>query len=126
LTRLFYILQEQGLLNNSLLTSAADVLIIPMTEDLTHSVSLAASMREQGLRVQIYGENKKLNAKLNYANKLGVPYVIFLGEDEISSGQITIKDMVAGSQVTASAGLLISGLCEKIKTLRSGAPISKG
>ncbi|MCL2045698.1 MAG: histidine--tRNA ligase [Oscillospiraceae bacterium] len=123
LTRLFYILQEQSLLNNSLLTSASDVLIIPMTDDMSPAVSLAVSMREQGLRVQIYGENKKFAAKLTYANKLGVPYVVLLGEDEIGSGQITVKDMVEGSQVTASAGLLITGLCDKIKKLRSGVPI---
>ena len=123
LTRLFYVLQEQGLLSDSLLTSAADVLIIPMTDDLSHSVSLAASMREQGLRVQIYGDNKKFNTKLSYANKLGVPYVVLLGEDEINAGHITVKDMKEGSQVTASAALLITGLCDSIKKLRSGTPI---
>ena len=123
LTRLFYILQEQSLLNDSVLTSAVDVLVIPMTEDMSHSVALAATMRESGLRVQVYGDKKKFNAKLSYANKIGAPYVVLLGEDEINSGLITLKDMAEGSQVTASSGILIAGLIEKIKLLRSAAPI---
>ena len=123
LTRLFYILQVQGLLNDSVLTSAADVIIIPMTEDLSAAVVLATSMRESGLRAQIFGENKKLKAKLSYADKLGVPFVVFLGEDEISQGAITVKDMASGTQTTASAGILITGIIEKIKLLRSGTPV---
>ena len=120
LTRLFYILQEQGLLNSTVLASSADVLIIPMTEDLSPAVVLATSMRESGLRAQIFGENKKLKAKLTYADKLGAPFVVLLGEDELSQGLITVKDMVSGGQTTASAGILITGIIEKIKALRSG------
>ena len=123
LTRLFYILQEQGLLSDSILTSAVDVLIIPMTEDMSHAVALATSMRESGLRVQIYGENRKFKAKISYADKLGTPFVVFLGEDEISQGLITVRDMVSGEQTTASASMLTTGIADKIKTLRNGAPI---
>jgi histidyl-tRNA synthetase len=125
LTRLFYILQEQGLLNDSVLTSPSDVLIIPMTGDLSHAVSLATSMREAGLRVSIYGENKKFKSKLAYADKLGIPFVVFLGEDEINNGVITVKDMVSGNQTTASAGMLTAGVFEKIKTLRIKAPVEE-
>ena len=123
LTRLFYILQEQGLLSKSFLTAPADVLIIPMTEDLSHAVSLATSMRDAGLRVQVYGEDKKFKMKISYADKLGIPFVVFLGEDEINRGMITVKDMTSGVQTTASSGILIAGMNEKIKTLRNGAPI---
>jgi len=123
LTRLFHVLQEQGLLDESILTAPADALIIPMTEDLSHAVSLATSMRDAGLRVQVYGEDKKFKTKVSYADKLGIPFVVFLGEDEIDKGMITVKDMSSGSQTTASAGILIAGMSEKIKALRSGAPI---
>ena len=123
LTRLFFILQEQGLLNASVLTAPADVLIIPMTDDLSHAVTLATSMRDTGLRVQIYGENKKFKARLAYADKLGVPFVVFLGDNEINSGMITVKDMSSGVQTTASAGILTAGVGEKVKSLRDGIPI---
>ncbi|MCL2392853.1 MAG: histidine--tRNA ligase [Oscillospiraceae bacterium] len=125
MTRLFYILQEQGLLNESVLTAPADVLIIPMTDDLSHAVLLAAAMRESGLRTQIYGENKKFKVKVSYADKLEIPYVVFLGEDEILEGKITVKDMTSGEQTTAESSLLIARISEKINALRSGAPIKE-
>jgi len=123
LTRLFSILQEQGLLNEALLSSPSDVLIIPMTDDLSHAVRLATSMRESGLRAQIYSENKKFKVKVSYADKLGIPFVVFLGEDEIEKGLITVKDMSTGEQTTASSGMLTAGICEKIKVLQKGMPI---
>jgi histidyl-tRNA synthetase len=125
LSRLFFVLQEQGLLNDTLLSAPADVLIIPMTDDLSHAVKLAASMREAGLRVQIYGENKKFKTKISYADKLGIPFVVFLGEDELRKGLITVKDMSSGEQTTASGGLLTAGISDRIKTLREGAPIAE-
>ena len=125
LTRLFSILQEQGLLNEALLSAPADVLIIPMTDDLSHAVRLATSMRESGLRVQIYSENKKFKVKVSYADKLGIPFVVFLGEDEIEKGLITVKDMSSGEQTTASSAMLTTGICEKIKALRQGKPIKE-
>ncbi|MCL2409493.1 MAG: histidine--tRNA ligase [Oscillospiraceae bacterium] len=123
LSRLFYILQEQQLLNPDVLSAPADVLIIPMTEDLSHPIILATQMREAGLRVQLYSEDKKFKSKVAYADKLGVPYVAFLGEDEIKSGQVTVKDMQSGEQTQASASLVIAGIAEKIKTRRMLPPI---
>ena len=123
LTRLFYILDEQGLLSGSILAAPSDVLIIPMTDDLSHAIALATSMRGAGLRVQIYGESKKFKTKISYADKLGVPFVVFLGEDEIRNGLITVKDMLSGEQTTASAALLTAGISEKAKSSRTGMPI---
>jgi len=125
LTRLFYVLQEQALLNDAFLSAPADILIIPMTDDLSHSVKLATSMRGLGLRVQIYSENKKFKSKISYADKLRIPFVVFLGEDEISTGMITVKDMSSGEQTTASSGILTAGICDKIRALREGAPIKE-
>jgi len=125
LTRLFYVLQEQGYLNDSVLTAPADVLVIPMTDDLSHAVALATSMREAGLRVQLYGEDKKFKAKVAYADKLGIPYVVFLGEDEIKAGIVTVKDMYSGEQTTASPDMITTGIVEKIRDMRGGSPIKE-
>ena len=81
LTRLFFVLEDQGYLNDALLTAPADVLILPMTQDLSPAISLATTLREAGVRTQLYTEQKKFKAKMNYADKLGIPYVSFLGED---------------------------------------------
>ena len=123
LTRLFFILQDQNLLNDDVLTSPADVLIIPMTDDFSHAVALATSMREEGLRVQIHSESKKVKVKLAYADRLRIPFVVFIGEDEIANNVITVKDMVEETQTTASAGLLTAGIKEKVAALRNRAPI---
>ncbi len=98
LTRLFYVLGEQGLLNPALPTAPADVLILPMTEDLGEAIALATKLRQNGIRTQLYTEQKKFKAKMSYADKLAIPYVVFLGEDEINAGVVACKDMVTGEQ----------------------------
>ena len=98
LTRLFFILNEQKLLNGERNTAPADVLLLPMVEDLSPAVELATRFRNAGVRVQLYGEQKKFKAKMNYADKIGVPFVVFLGEDEIREGVVACKDMKSGEQ----------------------------
>ena len=100
LTRLFYVLGEQGMLNPQLPTAPADVLILPMTAELTPAIQLATRLRAAGVRTQLYTEQKKFKAKMNYADKIGVPYVVFLGDDEVSAGVLACKDMVSGEQTT--------------------------
>ncbi len=103
LTRLFYVLGEQGLLNEKLVTAPADCMLIPMTEDLGAAVGLATLLRNSGVRTQIYSEQRKFKAKIQYADKLGIPYVIFLGDDEIAQGVCAVKNLATGEQVSVSA-----------------------
>ena len=103
LTRLFYVLDEQGLLNDKLPTAPADALVLPMTADPAPAIALAQSLREEGLRVQLYGEQKKFKQKMTYADKLGVPFVVLLGEDELAQGKCSVKNMTTGEQVTVTA-----------------------
>ena len=98
LTRLFYVLGEQGMLNPELPTAPADVLILPMTEDLSAAIAFATQLRESGVRAQLHCEEKKFKQKISYADKLGIPYVVFLGEDELSAGVVACKDMLTGEQ----------------------------
>mgnify|MGYP002514807681 FL=1 len=98
LTRLFYVLDEQGLLNPELPSAPADALVLPMG-DIGPAISLAETLRTYGLRVQLYGEQKKFKQKMAYANKLGVPFAVLLGEDEIAEGKCSVKNMRTGEQV---------------------------
>jgi len=102
LTRLFYVLDEQGLLNPELPSAPADALVLPMTQDTAASVALAEALRSEGVRVQLYGEQKKFKQKMSYADKLGVPYAVLLGEDEIAAGKCSVKDMRTGEQITVT------------------------
>ena len=103
LTRLFYVLDEQGLLNPQLPTAPADALVLPMTDDPAPSIALAESLRSAGLRVQLYGEQKKFKQKIAYADKLGVPFAVLLGEDEIAEGVCSVKNMQTGEQQKLTA-----------------------
>ncbi len=117
LTRLFYVLGEQGMLNPDLPTAPADVLILPMTADLAPAVTLATRLRAAGVRTQLYTEQKKFKAKMNYADKLGVPYVVFLGDDEIAGNVVACKDMTSGEQTTLpfaeTLALIQTGLAKR-------------
>ena len=104
LTRLFYVLDEQGLLNPELPTAPADALVLPMTSDPAAAIALAETLRSSGLRVQLYGEQKKFKQKMAYADKLGVPFAVLLGEDEIAEGKCSVKNMRTGEQTTVSPG----------------------
>ena len=103
LTRLFFVLEDQGYLNDDLNTAPADVLILPMTGDMGPAIQLATYLRDRSLQVQIYGEQKKFKQKMSYADKLGVPYVVLLGEDEIKQGKYALKDMRSGEQKLLAA-----------------------
>jgi len=104
LTRLFFVLDDQGLLNPELTLAPADALVIPMTDDLSAAVSLATALREAGVRTQLYAEKKKFKARMSYADRLSVPFAVIIGEDEIASGSASVKNMRTGEQVTVPAG----------------------
>ena len=117
LTRLFYVLDEQGLLNPELPSAPADALVLPMTENIGAAISLAEALRSQGIRVQLYGEQKKFKQKMSYADKLGVPYAVLLGDDELAQGKCSVKDMVTGEQQVLTpeeaAEAILAGLAAK-------------
>ena len=99
LTRLFYVLDEQGLLNPALPSAPADALVLPMTAEPGPAIALAQALRAEGIKVQLYGEQKKFKQKMAYANKLGVPFAVLLGEDEIAENVCSVKNMITGEQV---------------------------
>ena len=102
LTRLFYVLDEQKLLNSELPTAPADSLVLPMGGEPGPAIALAEALRSEGLRVQLYGEQKKFKQKMAYADKLGVPFAVLLGEDEIAAGKCSVKNMRTGEQITVT------------------------
>ena len=97
LTRLFYKLNELNFIKTEK-KSISDVLIIPMVEDLKVPISVANTLRNKGVNTEIYLNDKKLKAKFKYADKLKIPYVIVIGEDEITNNEIKIKDMKTGEE----------------------------
>lgn len=123
LTRLFFVLNEQAMLNQERNTAPADVLLLPMVEDLSPAVELATRFRNAGVRVQLYGEQKKFKAKMNYADKIGVPFVVFLGEDEIRDGVVACKDMKSGEQTKLGFEETLARVRDGLAKMDEGAVI---
>ena len=123
LTRRFYVLGEQGMLYPALPTAPADVLILPMTEDLSAAIALATRLRENGIRAQLHCEQKKFKQKISYADKLSIPYVIFLGEDEINAGVVACKDMATGEQTKLDPAATIYRIKAGLAEMEKGSVI---
>ena len=62
-------------------------------------IKLASNLRNNGINTEIFLNDKKLKAKMKYADKLEIPYVIVVGEDEVNTGIVKIKNMKTGEQV---------------------------
>ena len=112
LTRLYYKLNELQLIKTDKY-SMSDILIIPMTEDMTKSIELASDLRKEGINTEVYLNDKKLKAKFKYADKLKIPYVAVIGEDEISSNTVKVKNMETGEETPTE--LDAKKICEVIK-----------
>ena len=125
LTRLFYVLNEQGLLSDEIVTAPCDALVIPMTEDAGFAISAATALRAGGVRTQLYGEKKKFKAKMSYADKLKVPFVVLVGEDEINEGVLSVKNMQTGEQVKLSPAAAAEHIAAVIRERNSGAVIKE-
>ena len=111
LTRLFFVLNDLELIktkNNSI----SKVLIVSMVEDLKPAIDTANALRQAGINTEIYFDNKKIKAKFKYADRLKIPYVIVIGEDEITSGKLTLKNMETGKQEQKEIAEIIKILTE--------------
>ena len=113
LTRLFFVLQDKDYLNQNPPASPADVMILPMTDEVGSAIELATRLRDNGIRVQLHCEKKKFKAKITYADKLAIPYVIFMGEDEIENNVVALKELATGEQTN-------TGFDEALARIRDG------
>lgn len=80
------------------LSVAPDLLLCWMGVTQKQVLVCAAKLRAEGLRVEVYPEEAKLKRQLGYAHLVGVRFAAILGESELSSGELTLKDMSSGDQ----------------------------
>ena len=125
LTRLFYVLNEQGLLSDEMVSAPCDALVIPMGEDMGYAISVATAFRKAGVRTQIYGEKKKFKQRMSYADKIKVPYAVLIGEDEEAAGVVSVKDMVSGEQLKLSPNDAAAHIAAGIAAKNSGSVIKE-
>ena len=96
LTRLFYQLKEAGVIKTTD-SSVADITILPMTDNYEYVYKFSNLLKRFGVRVDtaFLGKFKQL---MRYADKQKTPYVLIIGDDEISKGVAVLKDMFTGLQ----------------------------
>ena len=79
-----------------------------MADDLSYPIEVATKLRADGINTEIYLEAKAFKKKLNYANKLSIPFAIIIGEDEINQNKVALKNMISGEQSIVSIEEAIS------------------
>lgn len=110
LTRLFFQLNEMGFFKDRF-KRYSNVLILPMdASQIQGAIQLTAALREAHISSEVFLDEAKFKKKLNYANKLNIPYVIILGEEEIKTQIYTLKNMEEGTQESLSLTALINFL----------------
>ena len=109
LTRLFYQLRESNIIETKK-TSITDVLVIPMKGFETEGVKVVNELRNNNIYAGVYLDSGKIGKKFNYADKLNIPYVIVVGEEEVSKKEYQLKDMKTGDQESFTIEDIISKL----------------
>ncbi|MCD8254736.1 MAG: histidine--tRNA ligase [Oscillospiraceae bacterium] len=125
LTRLFYVLNEQKMLSDDIITAPADALVIPMTENTAFAVFACTVLRDAGIRTALYTEDKKFKAKMSYADRLGYPFVVLIGEDEAAQGLVSCKNMQTGRQEMLSADAAAELIAAELKRRGEAAIIKE-
>ena len=106
LTRLFSKLSELNIIKENQ-NSISKVLVVSMVENNDRAIEVGSILRNNGINTDVYLENKKIKAKFKYANKLNVPYVAIIGEEEEKNGTVSLKNMETGEQEELSIDRLI-------------------
>ncbi|MFC1641038.1 His/Gly/Thr/Pro-type tRNA ligase C-terminal domain-containing protein [Patescibacteria group bacterium] len=88
---------KKGVIKPEIVTPTR-VLVLPMTDDISSSLEIATELRKKGIPTEVSFIQGKMKKRLGYANKLSIPYAVFIGEDEISKGVYTLKDLSSGKQ----------------------------
>lgn len=112
LTRLFYQLREAGVLEGDK-SAPTEVLVLPMTEGRGAALALASKLRESGISTEVYLNGGKMKKQFGYADKLGIPYCIVVGETEVETGRYTLKDMASGNQEMLSEEEIIAQVLQR-------------
>lgn len=110
--RIFDILNTLGLYPKDITTGTQLLFVNFGEKEQLHILPILSRLRHEGMRTEIYPEPVKLKKQMSYADSLGIPYVAFVGDDELASGTVTVKNMETGSQTAYSVDDLIQHLRE--------------
>ncbi|RKE43386.1 histidine--tRNA ligase [Sphingobacterium detergens] len=108
--RIYDVLEELNLFPANKADSTK-LLIINFDKQLeTYTLGLLNKLRKENIAVELYAAPVKLKKQMGYADGKGIPYVLLVGDEEVSSGQLSLKDMESGEQVKVTESELIQKL----------------
>ena len=73
-------------------------------------IRVAARLRAEGVATLIYPEAAKMKKQMDFANRKQIPFVAFIGENEMRDGTVTLKNMSDGSQATMTVDEMVAAL----------------
>ena len=102
LTRLFYQLQELGLVEDKK-KEKEDIIILPMDKEFNfYAIDVLYKLKDLGKKTDIYLEAGKFKKKINFADKINAKYAVIIGEEEVSNKEVSIKNLETGEQFNKS------------------------
>lgn len=108
--RIYDVLNQLGLYPEEV-TTATQILFINFGEKETeYCLPILSDLRAAGIRAEIYPDAAKMKKQMQYANVKAVPFVALVGENEMSAGMVTLKNMTTGEQQMVPAAELLSHL----------------
>lgn len=115
LSRLFYKLCEIGAIKSTRF-SLAEVVVMPIgSGQITASVKIAEKLRSIGINTMLYTEENNMRKKLKYADKMGFEWVALIGEDELLTEEVMLKNMLTSESIRIKSVELDSFLLDKLK-----------
>ena len=108
--RIFLVMDELNLFPKNIDVSSQVLFLNFGEEEASYCLALLKQLRENNINSELYPTDDKIKKQMNYANKKGVQFVVMIGEDEIKSGELTIKDMRSGDQRQMKVSELINFL----------------
>ena len=90
-------------------SSSAQILFINFGEkEAAHCLRLATRMRQEGIRTEVYPDSVKMKKQMSYASNSKIPFVALIGENEMLSSTISLKNMETGEQESVTLEEAIS------------------
>lgn len=109
--RIYDVMEELGVFPEGADTTTKVMIVNFDKQAETYALPLLKKLRDSGVNSEIYPASVKLKKQMTYANAKKIPYVILLGENEMKTGKLTLKEMDTGNQ----EGLEIDEIVEKLK-----------
>ena len=110
LDRIYLVMEELGLFPETV-SKSVDALFINFGEkEALYSMKAIKTLRQSNISAELYPDATKMGKQMNHANNRAIPYVILVGEQEMSASKYTIKDMASGEQALVSLDELVARL----------------